>query len=64
MTDYEMGREARRNGEPLDANPYWWFRAIAWERGWLEQERVLTTRTQPQGNDVLSSFVDEEGDSA
>jgi hypothetical protein len=46
MNDYEIGRKARCEGEPLHANPYWgWFRRAAWERGWLEQERVLATPT-------------------
>ena len=45
MTDYEIGRQAKREGEPLQANPYWsWFRHAAWERGWLEQEREHATR--------------------
>jgi hypothetical protein len=52
MTDYEIGRQARREGEPLHANPYWgWFRRAAWERGWLEQERAFaapTTANQPR----------------
>ena len=46
MTDYEIGRQARREGEPLHANPYWgWFRHAAWERGWLEQERAFAAPT-------------------
>ena len=53
MTDYEIGRQARREGEPLHANPYWsWFRHAAWERGWLEQEREHATRTSPIGGEV------------
>jgi hypothetical protein len=44
MTDYEIGRKARRDGEPLEANPYWgWFRRAAWERGWTEQNRAHAT---------------------
>lgn len=46
MTEYEIGRQARREGEPLQANPYWgWFRRAAWERGWLEAERALAAST-------------------
>ena len=45
MTDYESGRKARREDEPLHTNPYWgWFRRIAWERGWLDEERALEAR--------------------
>lgn len=45
MTDYETGRKARREGEPLQSNPYlWsWFRRYAWERGWYDEERYELT---------------------
>ena len=59
MTDYEIGRKARRDGEPLEANPYWgWFRRAAWERGWLEQERehaARATAKQPSPLTALSA---------
>jgi hypothetical protein len=45
MTDYENGKKARLEREPLLANPYWsWFRRLAWERGWLDEDRLLATR--------------------
>jgi hypothetical protein len=45
MTDYETGRKARLEGQPLHANPYWgWFRRCAWERGWLDEERLSAER--------------------
>ena len=52
MTDYERGRRARLGGEPLSANPYWgWFRRVAWERGWVDGERLCaTTQTAPVVN--------------
>lgn len=44
MTDYERGRKARLEGDPLSANPYWgWFRRVTWERGWIDAERACTT---------------------
>jgi hypothetical protein len=45
MTDYESGKKARFEREPLLANPYWsWFRRVAWERGWLDEDRLLAAR--------------------
>ena len=45
MTDYESGKKARLEREPLLANPYWgWFRRVAWERGWLDEDRFLAAR--------------------
>jgi hypothetical protein len=45
MTDYESGKKARLEREPLLANPYWgWFRRLAWERGWLDADRLLAAR--------------------
>jgi len=38
MSDYEEGRKAKREGQPLESNPYWgWFRRCAWERGWVDE---------------------------
>jgi len=36
----QAGREARRQGKPLDDNPYptGSEQALAWERGWLDQD--------------------------
>jgi hypothetical protein len=45
MTDYESGKKARLEREPLLANPYWgWFRRLAWERGWLDEDGLLAAR--------------------
>ena len=45
MTDYESGKKARLEREPIFANPYWgWFRRAAWERGWLDEDRLLAAR--------------------
>jgi len=45
MTDYELGKRARLEREPLLANPYWgWFRRVAWERGWLDEDRLVAAR--------------------
>jgi len=39
MSDYEEGRKAKREGRPLESNPYWgWFRRCAWERGWVDED--------------------------
>ena len=44
-TEYENGRKARLKGEPLVADPYWsWFSRIRWERGWLDEDRLLAAR--------------------
>jgi len=55
MSDYETGRKARRDGQPVEANPYWgWFRRCAWERGWVDEERALLsahTRRMPRAGD-------------
>jgi hypothetical protein len=42
MSDYEVGRKAKREGQPLESNPYWgWFRRYAWERGWVDEEKAV-----------------------
>jgi hypothetical protein len=42
MTEYETGRKARREGQSLQANPYWgWFLQLAWERGWVDEDATL-----------------------
>jgi hypothetical protein len=42
MSDYETGREARLEGKPFHANPFWgWFRQCAWERGWIDEDTAL-----------------------
>jgi len=44
MTDYELGREGRRNGMAYHAAPYWsWFRRYSWQRGWHDEDEALRT---------------------
>ena len=63
MTDYEIGRKARRDGEPLEACPYWgWFRRAAWQRGWTEQNRAHATwATAKQPSSAHHSINEETG---
>jgi len=52
MGDYETGRKARREGQPVQANPYWgWFRRCAWERGWVDEEKALRSVRNPRGSE-------------
>jgi hypothetical protein len=52
MSDYETGRKARRDGQPVEANPYWgWFRRCAWERGWVDEEKALGSPHYPRQQD-------------
>jgi hypothetical protein len=52
MSDYETGREARRDGQPVEANPYWgWFRRCAWERGWVDEDKALGSTHCPKQQD-------------
>ena len=54
MSDYETGRKARREGQPVEANPYWgWFRRCAWERGWADEEKALRSVRHPKRERVL-----------
>lgn len=42
MTDYELGREGRRQGMAYDAAPYWsWFRRCSWQQGWLDADEAM-----------------------
>jgi len=55
MSDYETGRKARREGQPVEANPYWgWFRRCAWERGWADEEKALRSAHHPEGAGTTS----------
>jgi hypothetical protein len=41
VTAYTEGREARRNGEPITANPYESLSASWWESGWRDSDTML-----------------------
>ena len=55
MTEYEIGRQARREGEPLQANPYWGCSGEQPGRGW--PRRASARRFDYSGAATSPPFV-------
>lgn len=63
ITEYEIGRKARRDGESLQSNPYYWswFRHCTWERGWFDEDRLRAARQTAKAQKTAAARSQQVG---